>query len=204
MPHQWIGIKPEARKVGGGNCRVKSSNFESDAREKDEWMEWWMTEGLMSGTRLWASAMCDQSHWENDDVWSDPTPWQKNPWSLEKPSQPQRGEDHWKMKPFRLIIRPGAGKCIDQSGSAFHTSQPLGSDFIKWSHGFRWQGGSKIWSTPALEWKNRITGRAAGLERLRQLWSVSSSHTNHILYLSRNKWNKSHHKDANLPGARAR
>ena len=94
-------------------------------------------------SRVWGQrhaygAMCDQSHWENDDVWSDPTPWQKNPWSLEKPGQ-QRGEDHWKMKPFRLIIRARAGKCIDRSPrSAFHTS-PHGSDFIKWSQGFRWR-----------------------------------------------------------------
>ena len=147
--------------------------------------------------------MCDQSHWENDDVWSDPTPWQKNPWSLEKPGQ-QRGEDHWKMKPFRLIIRARAGKCIDRSPrSAFHTS-PHGSDFIKWSQGFRWRWHQNMKHTGLGEWKNRITGRAPGLERLRQLWSVSSSHTNHILYLRRNKWNKSHHKDANLPGARAR
>ena len=87
----------------------------------------------------------DQSHWENDDVWSDPTPWQKNPWSLEKPSQGGRGRDHWKMKPFRLIIRGNSRELYwsDRVSSALHTS-PHGSGFIKVSHGIRWQ---QIWIT---------------------------------------------------------
>lgn len=48
-------------------------------------------------------AECDQSHWENDDVWSegsDPTPWQKNPWSLEKPSQDWTGGRPLKNEAF--------------------------------------------------------------------------------------------------------